>query len=60
MAMNNNRNYIGIEISEEYCKIIEKRLSPLKTFIEKSQLDRMLEEKKKRSLLFPQKEFPTL
>ena len=27
---------------------------------EKSQLDRMLEEKKKRSLLFPQKEFPTL
>jgi DNA modification methylase len=36
MAMNNNRNYIGIEISEEYCDIIESRLSPLKTFIEKS------------------------
>lgn len=34
MAQKNNRNYIGIEISEEYCKIIEKRLSPLKTFIE--------------------------
>lgn len=26
MAKKNNRNYIGIEISEEYCNIIEKRL----------------------------------
>lgn len=26
MAKKNNRNYIWIEISEEYCKIIEKRL----------------------------------
>jgi len=26
MAKKNNRNYIGIEISEEYCDIIEKRL----------------------------------
>jgi len=27
MAKKNNRNYIGIEISEEYCDIIEKRLA---------------------------------
>lgn len=27
MAMLNNRNYIGIEISEEYCQIAEERLS---------------------------------
>lgn len=27
MAKKNNRNYIGIEISEEYCKIIESRLN---------------------------------
>ncbi len=27
MAKYTNRNYIGIEISEEYCKITEKRLS---------------------------------
>ncbi len=27
MAKKNNRNYIGIEISEEYCDIIRKRLS---------------------------------
>jgi len=26
MAMKNNRNFIGIEISEEYCKIANKRL----------------------------------
>jgi len=29
MAKKNNRNYIGIEISEEYCDIINKRLSSL-------------------------------
>jgi DNA modification methylase len=29
MAKLNNRNYIGIEISPEYCDIINKRLSPL-------------------------------
>lgn len=29
MAIVNNRNWIGSEISEEYCKIIEKRLQPL-------------------------------
>ncbi len=28
MAKKNNRNYVGIEISEEYCNIIRKRLSP--------------------------------
>ncbi len=28
MAKKNNRNYIGIEISEEYCDIIRNRLSP--------------------------------
>ncbi len=28
MAKKNNRNYIGIEISEEYCNIIRNRLSP--------------------------------
>ena len=27
MAKLNNRNYIGSEISEEYCKIIEQRLN---------------------------------
>ena len=27
MAIKNNRNYIGSEISEEYCKIIEQRLN---------------------------------
>lgn len=27
MAKKNNRNYVGIEISEEYCDIIRKRLS---------------------------------
>jgi len=27
MAKKNNRNYIGIEISEEYCEIINKRLT---------------------------------
>jgi len=26
MAKNNNRRYVGIEISEEYCKIAEKRI----------------------------------
>jgi len=31
MALTLNRHYIGSEISEEYCKIIEKRLLPLKT-----------------------------
>jgi len=31
MAMTLNRHYIGSEISEEYCKIIDKRLMPLKT-----------------------------
>ena len=29
MAKKNNRNYIGIEISEEYCKIAEARLQAL-------------------------------
>ena len=29
MAKKNNRNYIGIEISEEYCKIAEERISKL-------------------------------
>ena len=28
MAKKNNRKYIGIEISEEYCNIIRKRLAP--------------------------------
>jgi site-specific DNA-methyltransferase (adenine-specific) len=27
MAKKNNRNYVGIEISEEYCDIIRKRLN---------------------------------
>jgi DNA modification methylase len=27
MAKLNNRNYIGFELSEEYCKIAEKRIS---------------------------------
>lgn len=31
MALTLNRHYIGSEISEEYCKIIDKRLLPLKT-----------------------------
>jgi len=31
MSMTLNRHYIGSEISEEYCKIIDKRLMPLKT-----------------------------
>lgn len=31
MALTLNRHYIGFEISDEYCKIIEKRLLPLKT-----------------------------
>ena len=31
MAMTLNRHYIGSEISEEYCKIIDKRLLPLRT-----------------------------
>jgi len=31
MALTLNRHYIGSEISEEYCKIIDKRLMPLKT-----------------------------
>lgn len=31
MAKKNNRNYIWIEISPEYCEIIEKRLSPVDT-----------------------------
>ena len=31
MAMTLNRHYIGSEISEEYCNIIDKRLLPLKT-----------------------------
>jgi DNA modification methylase len=26
MAQLNNRNFIGIEISEEYCKIAEERI----------------------------------
>ena len=29
VAKKNNRNYIGIEISEEYCKIAEARLQAL-------------------------------
>lgn len=33
-CINTNRNYILIEKDEWYCDIIEKRLSPLKTFIE--------------------------
>lgn len=35
-CINTNRNYILIEKDEWYCDIIEKRLSPPKTFIEKS------------------------
>ena len=35
-CQNTNRNYILIEKDEWYCDIIEKRLSPLKTFLEKS------------------------
>lgn len=35
-CQNTNRNYILIEKDEWYCDIIESRLSPLKTFIEKS------------------------
>ena len=31
MALTLNRHYIGSEISEEYCKIIDKRLLPLRT-----------------------------
>lgn len=31
MAIANNRNFIGSEISQEYCKIAEKRLNPLLT-----------------------------
>jgi len=31
MAKINNRNYIGSEISEEYCEIIEQRLNPTQT-----------------------------
>lgn len=31
MALLNNRNYIGSEISEEYCKIIEQRLNDTST-----------------------------
>jgi site-specific DNA-methyltransferase (adenine-specific) len=31
MAKKNNRNYIGIELSEEYCKIANERLSQLNT-----------------------------
>ena len=31
VAMTLNRHYIGSEISEEYCKIIDKRLLPLRT-----------------------------
>lgn len=31
MAMTLNRHYIGSEISEEYCKIIDKRLLPIRT-----------------------------
>ena len=27
MALLSNRNYIGSEISEEYCKIIDERLT---------------------------------
>jgi DNA modification methylase len=30
MAKKNNRNYIGIEISEEYCKIAEERINKAK------------------------------
>lgn len=30
MAILNNRNYIGSEISEDYCKIIEERLNKIK------------------------------
>ena len=29
MAIKNNRNWIGSEISEEYCKIIEERIEAL-------------------------------
>jgi len=32
MCMENNRNYIGSEISKEYCEIIQKRLEPLKVW----------------------------
>jgi len=35
MAKKNNRNYIGIEISEEYCKIAEARLQALREEINK-------------------------
>jgi len=29
MAKFNNRNFIGIEISEEYCKIAEERINSI-------------------------------
>jgi len=35
MAKKNNRNYIGIEISEEYCDIINKRLTSLDNLTDK-------------------------
>jgi len=28
MALLNNRNFIGFELSQEYCKIAEKRIEP--------------------------------
>ena len=30
MALLNNRNYVGSEMSEKYCQIIEQRLAQLK------------------------------
>ena len=32
MCLENKRNYIGSEISKEYCEIIQKRLEPLKVW----------------------------
>lgn len=36
MAMLNNRNYIGSEISEEYCEIAEKRIKEVESISEKN------------------------
>ena len=38
-CINNNRNYIGFELSEEYCKIAEKRISETTS----NQIERQLE-----------------
>lgn len=40
MATVNNRNWIGSEISSEYCEIIEKRLSYIENFEERRQIRR--------------------